>query len=106
MTKWINRRLRDWEAVEKIMREVCIKHQVAETEFLGRHRDARIVRARREACWRARTETKASYPTIGGVFERDYTSVMHHVQVYAEKIREISQKSSISTNGAPQTASV
>lgn len=98
MSKWLARRLDASAAVEKIMREVCIKHQVAPTEFLSPHRAGRLVIARQEACWRARVETKASFPVIGQVFERHYTTVMHSVGVYAWKIRQRGEMNDIPNN--------
>lgn len=91
MTLWQQRRRQHCLAVEQIMREVCIKHQIAQTEFLSCHRNARLVRARREACWRARVETKASFLTIAEVFERDHSTVIHHLRKHLWEMRRESE---------------
>lgn len=73
--------------VRKIADEVCLKHGITFEQFTSRRRTNNLARIRWEACWRARTETTASYPSIGRVFQRDYTTVMHGVKKHTEIIR-------------------
>lgn len=69
----------------EIIAEVCDHHGVAVKELLSCRRDAFLVRAREEACWRLRDETAMTYPAIGRLLNRDHTSVIAAVRRYQRR---------------------
>jgi len=72
---------------ETILREVCLSHRIRRNELLSARRDAALVRARHEACWRMKNETSLSYPQIGRLLGgRDHTTILHGVRKHAERM--------------------
>ncbi len=75
----------------KIKREVCKKYLITVKDFDGRDRRRVFCRARSEAWWRARRETKASLPQLaawsGG---REHTTIYHGANAweYAQRGEE------------------
>lgn len=65
---------------ENIVREVARGFRVTYDEIMGRRRERSIVIARACAMAVVRRATTMSYPEIGDLFDRDHTTVMHHVQ--------------------------
>lgn len=47
--------------------------------LLSPQRYAYLVRIRRLACWRLRTQNRLSFPRLQAVFRRDHATIMHHV---------------------------
>lgn len=69
--------------LKQIMQEVAFKHGVTVDDLCGPWRYAPIVAARKEFYYRARTETRNSYPAIGRkVGNRDHTTVMHGFKAF------------------------
>ena len=65
---------------KRIVREVCIKHNISLTDIRSHRRAYPIVAARREAMYRLRNETLMSLPEIGrrmGGF--DHSTAMHSI---------------------------
>lgn len=64
----------------EIIREVAAAHHVRVDNITGPSRDRSVVRARCEAMRKVAAEWDwLSYPAIGRLFNRDHTTVMHHV---------------------------
>lgn len=58
-------------------------HAVSLFAILGPRRDARFVRARREAAWRLRALAGLSSVRIGEVLgDRDHTTILHHLRTF------------------------
>jgi len=67
----------------QIKREVCKKHGITVKDFDGRDQKSMFCRARRQAWWRARQETKASLPQLGAWSGgREHTTVYHGIQIW------------------------
>lgn len=65
-------------SLRKIMLEVCEQHRVKPEELAGESRLEKLVFARRAFVWRARKETKHSFPRIAAAIRKDHTSAVHH----------------------------
>jgi len=63
-----------------ILREVAEKHGVLIEDIVGRRRQAKFMKARREACWRLYNETLWSLPKIGRFLNKDHTSILAAVR--------------------------
>lgn len=79
--------LTDFEFLECIM-EVC-ERSFGVGDVTTRARTKRISEARRVAMYLSRTlpDPPPSYPTIGDVFGRDHTTVMHSFNRVGDRIR-------------------
>lgn len=80
-----------WEAfpvratAKQIIQQVASKHKIDPGDMVGPSRTRDLVRARREAYYRIRTETKLSLPQIGRRFGgRDHTTILHGIRAYQE----------------------
>ena len=58
---------------------VCNEHEVHPDDLLGPSRLRPIVRARQEAMWRLWADLGLSLPQIGGLLDRDHTTVLHAI---------------------------
>lgn len=61
--------------VYDIIREEAEAIEITAQALLERSRYKAHDRARAKAMWRARRETRLSYPQIAAIFERDHTAV-------------------------------
>ncbi|HEV7345489.1 MAG TPA: helix-turn-helix domain-containing protein [Devosia sp.] len=69
---------------QRILREVCSKHEVTKAELTGGQRGRAIVLARQEASYRLKKETTLSLPQIGRKLGgRDHTTILHAVRRHA-----------------------
>ncbi len=68
-----------------IVAEVCAKHGVSWRELVSQRRAKPLVRARHEAYWRCIAETRASYPQVARLFDRDHTTIMHGVNAHRRR---------------------
>lgn len=94
--------------VARIKRETAEKHGVTVDEIDGIRRAAHIVAARQEAMWRAKNETKLSYPEIGRRFgDKDHTTVIwgvrqHEARMAGTKLRRLpGEKFSLASHQEP-----
>lgn len=95
-------------AVARIKHECAVKHGVTVDEIDGIRRAAHIVAARQEAMWRAKNETKLSYPEIGRRFgDKDHTTVIwgvrqHEARMAGTKLRRLpGEKFSLASHQEP-----
>lgn len=76
------------KTLRQIIREVCVKHGVSELDLQSYRRDAPVVRARHEAFFRARYETKFSLAEIGRrIGNRDHTTVIHGIWAHRQRMK-------------------
>jgi chromosomal replication initiator protein len=66
----------------------CEEFNISELEFLSNRRDKEFVKARIAANWIAKEFTLHSFPTIGGVFNRDHTTIIHSVSQAEKKMEK------------------
>ena len=59
-----------------IIREIAKKHQMRPSEIVGHGRYRYMLKARDEAIYRLRFETKLSTTQIGKLFNRDHSSIV------------------------------
>lgn len=69
-----------------IAKEVAAKHRVPMRILLSQRRQRELVYARQEAFWRCREETAASFPQIGRVFNRDYSTVIYGARAHERRM--------------------
>lgn len=69
----------------RIIREVAEKHGIDWRVLCGPSQRGAVCRARQEMHFRLYAETKLSYPRIGRMVNRDYSTVCHNVMAYAVK---------------------
>lgn len=73
-------------SLDELMRQICAKHELTRLEVVSQSRNARLVMARHEFCYRAATETINSYPKIGKFLaNRDHTTVMNSIGAWCRK---------------------
>lgn len=71
---------------EAILRRVSMEHGVPVSDIRGDRRFRDIVTARQAAMYALATERpELSYSAIARIFNRDHTTAMHNLQVYAER---------------------
>lgn len=70
----------DVQVARRIIDECADDAQVLVEELLGPSRERRIVAARQTAMARCRAETCLSLADIGGLFDRDHSTVIHAVR--------------------------
>lgn len=63
--------------MQTIIKSVCRKFGIKESELVSNRRTKRTVIARQYAMWLCREITHHSLPRIGLVFNRDHTTVLH-----------------------------
>ena len=68
--------------VRQIIKEVADKHGVSVGDILSARRPRRIANARREAMYRACTETGLSCSGIGRAFNKDHSTVIYALAQY------------------------
>lgn len=66
----------------EIVKAVAEKHGVGVKEIFGHGKRHKAMLARREVCWRLKTERGMTYSSIGRFVHRDHTTVMHAVKMY------------------------
>lgn len=64
---------------KRIMRDICIEHNVTPVDIMGIDSRTHVVQARRQYCIRARL-TGASFAKIGISIKKDHTTVIHFVK--------------------------
>ena len=74
------------QKIRNILVEEARISQLTIEEVIGYSRRQDILWTRYRIYWRARRETKASYPQIGRVLKRDHTTVIHGERCYQAKI--------------------
>ena len=70
--------------IRDIIAETADKYRILPDHILGPRRSANVVKARREAMYRARTETNSSYLKLARIFKRDHSTVIYNVNKYAD----------------------
>jgi len=73
---------------DKILAAVAKKYGVEQADILGRHKKQEIAQARHVCIYILRTLTDMSLPSIGKIFGRDHTTVLHSYETIAQKRRE------------------
>lgn len=73
-------------SMKEIVAQVAMKHGVTRRDIHSHRRSVPLIKARHEAMWRARQETKFSLPAIGRFFDRDHTTVFHAVRKHEERM--------------------
>lgn len=74
---------------QRIVAEVCAKHEVSKAELTGEGRAVRVVLARQEAMYRMRHETTMSSPAIARRLGRaDHTTVLYGVKKHKERMAQ------------------
>lgn len=72
---------------QRIIKEVCAKHQVSRAEIIGKQKSARVSAARQELFYRLKTETTLSLPLIGRkVGGRDHTTVLYGIRCHEARM--------------------
>jgi chromosomal replication initiation ATPase DnaA len=71
-----------------IMAEVALSHGVSGVDIKSNRRARRILFARQEFMYRAKTETLHSVAAIGRFCMKDHTTVMYGVRQYEQRMRE------------------
>ena len=66
----------------------CQEFNVSELEFLCNRRDSQFVKARIAANWIAVEFTLHSFPTIGGAYNRDHTTIIHSSRQAEKKMEK------------------
>jgi len=74
------------QKIKDILMEEARISQLTVEEVIGYSRRQDILWTRYRIYWRARRETKASYPQIGRALKRDHTTVIHGERCYQAKI--------------------
>lgn len=72
----------------KIIERVAQKHGVTLDEMKSTKRHRHLVRARQEAYYLLYNEGKLSYPSVGRIFERDHTTVIHGYRRHEALLKE------------------
>jgi len=62
---------------EEIIKAVCIYFDISRIDLISPRRDREVHNPRMVAMWLCRRLTTSGYPTLGRLFERDHTSVIH-----------------------------
>ncbi len=76
-------------SVDRIMREVCLKHNVRKLDLISERRAKELVAARHEAMWRMRNETTMSLPAIGRrLGGRDHSTVISGINAHERRMRK------------------
>jgi chromosomal replication initiation ATPase DnaA len=69
--------------IQKLLKEIADKHNMTVLDIKGASRKNKPMLARREACYRLRTELNMSFTKIGwAVGYRDHTTVLNAVRRY------------------------
>lgn len=77
----------DTVSVKDIIRSVEFRHGLTPGEITGARRNAKVVRARQEAMWIAKElHPHLSFPTIGRLFNRDHSTVLHALKKYEARM--------------------
>ena len=77
---------------KQIALQVAAKHKVSLIDIRSPRRDRPTVRARHEAFWRMKQETRLSLPQIGRFMGgRDHTTVLHGIRKHEERMLEAEQ---------------
>lgn len=66
----------------------CEEFNISELEFLSNRRNSQFVKARIAASWIAKEFTLHSFPTIGGVYNRDHTTIIHSINQAEKKMEK------------------
>lgn len=82
--------VRDWIRVglehRKIIRDVAKKHGFSVEEIYGKARNQLVVAARQEAMYEvAMAYPYFSTPRLGGIFQRDHSTIYHGVRRHCER---------------------
>lgn len=72
-------------APRRIVQEVAAQHDLTPEDLTGPRSRRTESRARHEAMWRIRRETRLSYPQIGRFFNRDHTTVINGVRRHEQR---------------------
>lgn len=76
------------QKIRVIFSEVCLKHGVTKEEVISTCRIRRVVFCRMEIAYRLRTETTLSFPQIGGVLQRDHSTVFYYVERVSARLKD------------------
>jgi chromosomal replication initiator protein len=68
--------------VEQVAREYLVTVEV----IRGPWKNRRVVRARQEAMYRLRHETRLSTPQIGNLLNRDHSTVLYGIGRHGERV--------------------
>lgn len=74
------RELPDKQTARAIIDHICADLEINKATLLGECRQDFAVSARHQAIWMIARDTGLSYPSIGKIFGRDHTSVLHAVR--------------------------
>lgn len=74
-------------AQHEIIADVAGAHGLPVSALLTRSQQRSVVYPRQEAMWRLRNAGRWSYPQIGGLFNRDHTTVIHSCRAYEARLR-------------------
>lgn len=82
------------ETLKKILLDVCQDLNVHPNDVVGKSRTPKLVLAREEFVWRARTTTDASFPRIARVLDRDHSTAVYHFHLRKARLQnpETAQK--------------
>lgn len=72
--------------IARIKSETAEKHGVTGADIEGPRRSVKIVLARHEAMWRARSETSLSLPSLCKLFNRDHTTLLWGVRQHEARM--------------------
>jgi chromosomal replication initiation ATPase DnaA len=79
----------DPEIARKLAMSVATKHGISFADLTSHKRDASLVRARHEAMWRLRQNTRLSYPQIGKILgDRDHSTIIHGIRRHEQRMKE------------------
>jgi hypothetical protein len=71
--------------IQKLLKEIADKHCITVMDIKGASRKNKPILARREACYRLRTELNMSFTKVGwAVGYRDHTTILNAVRRYEE----------------------
>ena len=74
------------EKRDRILRDICRRHDVTLAHLAGRSRRKDIIPARHEAYYRLKDEVGLSFPRIGAILGgRDHSTVIHGARKHAAR---------------------
>ena len=77
----------DPQLARKLAISVATKHGISFSDLVSHRREKTLVRARHEAMWRLRRNTRLSLPQIAKILgKRDHTTIMHGIRQHEKRL--------------------